>query len=145
VVGGLVEQQEVRRRQEEPAQRHPAALAAREGADVGVARRNPQGVHGHLHLAVEIPGAGGVDLVLEGRLLGQQRVHVGVRLGEGGAHLLVPRHEVGHRGHPLHDVAEHVGRRVEHRLLRQVAHRRPGREAGLARVAVVLTGHDAQQ
>jgi hypothetical protein len=145
VVGGLVEQQQVGGRQQEPAQGHAAALAAREGADVGIAGGHPQGVHGHLHLAVEVPGARGIDLVLQLRLLGQQGVHVGVRLGEGGADLLVARHEVGHGGHAQHDVAEDVERRVEHRLLGEVAHREAGGQPGLARVPVVLTGHDAQQ
>ena len=56
VVGRLVEQQQVRRLQQQPAQRDAAALAARELGDVGVRRRQPQRVHRELELRVEIPG-----------------------------------------------------------------------------------------
>ena len=78
VVGRLVEEQQVRLGEEQPAQRDPAPLTARERPDVGVARREPQGVHGDLEGAVELPGAGGVDLGLQVGLLGQQGVDVGV-------------------------------------------------------------------
>ena len=58
VVGGLVEQQQVRALEEQPAERHPAALAARERGHLGVRRRQAQGVHGDLQRAVELPGVG---------------------------------------------------------------------------------------
>ena len=90
VVRGLVEQEQVGLGQEQPAQRDPAALAAGERRHVGVARGQPQGVHGDLEGALEVPGAGGVDLVLQLGLLGEELVEVGVRLAEGGADLVEP-------------------------------------------------------
>ena len=45
VVGGLVQQQQVGRAQQQPAERHAAALAAGELADVGVGRGQAQRVH----------------------------------------------------------------------------------------------------
>ena len=71
VVGRLVEQQQVGRAQQQAAQRDAAALAAGELRDVGVGGRQAQRVHRVLELRVEVPGVGGVDLVLQrGELVG---------------------------------------------------------------------------
>ncbi len=75
VVGGLVEQQQVGRAQQQPAERHAPALAAGERAHVGVRRRQAQGVHRVFELRVEVPRVGRVDLRLDvaellGRLIG---------------------------------------------------------------------------
>ncbi len=74
MVGRLVEQQHVGLRQQQPAERDAAALTAGQLGDVGVARRAAQRVHGDLDGAVEVPGVGGVDLLLQLALLGEQRV-----------------------------------------------------------------------
>ena len=76
VVGRLVEQQQIGRLQQQPAQRDAAALAARERRDVSVGRRQPQRVHRELEARIEIPGVGGVDLVLNLRLLVEHLVHL---------------------------------------------------------------------
>ena len=52
VVGRLVEQQHVGLRQQQPAQRDAALLAAGQLADLRVPRRQPQRVGGDLHLHV---------------------------------------------------------------------------------------------
>ena len=75
VIGRLIEQQHVRRRQQQPAQRDAALLAARERADARLPRRQAQRIGGDLELALELPAAGGVDGVLQLRLLREQRVH----------------------------------------------------------------------
>ena len=80
VVGRLVEQQQVGRGQQQAAQRDAAALAAGELRDVGVGGRQAQRVHRVLELRVEVPGVGGVDLVLQAREL--VRGLVGVVGGE---------------------------------------------------------------
>ncbi len=67
VVGGLVEQQQVGRAQQQAAERHAAALAAGELCDLGVGRRQAQRVHRVLQLGVEVPGVGGFDLRLHPR------------------------------------------------------------------------------
>ena len=69
MVGRLVEQQQVGRLQQQPAQRDAAPLAARQRGDVGVRRRQAQRVHRQLEARIEVPGVGGVDLVLDLRLL----------------------------------------------------------------------------
>ena len=82
VVRRLVEQEQVGRREQQPAERDAAALAARERLDVAVALGAAERVHRVVELVVELPRVGAVDLVLHLRLLGEQRVEVGVRLRE---------------------------------------------------------------
>ena len=82
VVRRLVEQQQVGRGEQQPAERHAPALAARERVDVAVAVGQPQRVHRAVERLVEAPRVVAVDLLLHRRLLREQRVEVGVRLGE---------------------------------------------------------------
>ena len=147
VVGGLVEQQQVGALEEQAAEGHPAALAARELVDVGVRRRQPQGVHGDLQRAVELPGVGGLDGVLHAPLLGHQLVHlvVGHRVAELGVDLVEPGEQGAGLRHPLLDVAEHVLGGVEPRLLGEVADLGPLGGPGLADELLDLAGHDLQQ
>jgi hypothetical protein len=65
VVGGLVEQQQVGRLEQQLAQRDPAALTTGELGDVGVRRRAAQRVHRQLELRVDVPRVGVVELLLE--------------------------------------------------------------------------------
>ena len=125
VVGRLVEQQEVGPFEQDLAERDAPPLAAGEGADVGVAGRQPHGVHGDLDAAVEVPPLGRLDRVLDLRLLVEQPVHlVGVgRLAEPGVDLVEPGEQRADRRDGLLDVAADVQGRVERRLLRQVADR----------------------
>ncbi len=81
VVGRLVEQQQVGVAEQQPAQRDAALLAAGQRRDVGVVGRAAQRVHGDLDVALEVPGVGGGDLVLELGLLGADLVVVGVGVG----------------------------------------------------------------
>ena len=117
VVGRLVQEEQVGLGQEEPAERDPAALATREGPDVGVARGEAERVHGDLEGAVQLPGAGRVDLRLEVRLLRQQRVDVGIGFAEGGTHLVEAVDQPLCLADALGHVSGHVLRRVELRLL----------------------------
>ena len=131
--------------QQQPAQGHPTALAARQGRDVGVARGEPERVHGDVEGPLEVPCAGRIDLVLEISLLGQQLVEVGVRLPHGCAHGIEPADQGFGLGHPVGDVPEHVLGGIELWLLGQVSDGEAGREPGLAGEAVVLAGHDLQE
>ena len=139
VVGGLVEQQQVGRAQQQPAERHAPALAAGELAHLGVGRGQAQGVHRVVELRVEVPGVGGVDARLDvAELLGGL---VGVVGGE-----LVEAVEQGlGLGDALLDVAAHVLGLVELGLLLEHPHGGAGREGGLAAVLLIEPGHDAQQ
>ena len=132
VVGRLVEQQQVGAAEQQPAQRDAAALATGQRGDVGVVGRAAQGVHGDLDVALEAPGVGGGDLVLE---LGLQRadlVVVGVGLGPHRHDLVVAVDDRLHGGDAVHHVAADVLGRVELRLLGEVADGEAGRQAGLA-------------
>ncbi len=145
VVRGLVQQEQVRLRQQESAQGDPPALAARQRGDVGVPRRQPEGIHGDLERPLQIPGAGRVDLGLQIGLFRQQRIEIGVGFGERCADLVEAVHEALDLPDPVGDVAGHVLGGVQLWLLRQVADREAGREAGLAGEPVILSSHDLQQ
>ena len=111
---------------QQAAQGDSPPLASRELRHVGVGGRQPQRVHRDLEGALEVPCARRVDLVLQVGLLGQERVKVGVRVAEGGAHLVEPLEQGLRLGDAVGDVAHHVLGRVEIGLLWQVAHAKPG-------------------
>ncbi len=145
MVGGLVQQQHVGAREQQPAQRHAAPLAAGEVADLGVPGRQAQGLGGDLELALQVVGVGGLDDVLQARLLGGQGVEVGVRLGVGGVdavELLLGLLDVGQG---LLDGLAHVLAVVELGLLGQVADVDARHRARLALELGVDAGHDPQQ
>ena len=64
------------------AERDAPPLAAGERGHVAVAFGQAQCVHRAVERLVELPEVAAVDLVLHVRLLGEQRVEVGVRLRE---------------------------------------------------------------
>ena len=139
MVGRLVEQQEVGLLQQQPAERHAAALAARERFHVGIVRRAAQRVHRERDLGIEIPEILAVDLVLQLRHL------VGglVRVVGGDLVVAVEQRLLG--GDALHDVLAHGLVGIELRLLLQVADARALGDPALADELGVDAGHDAQQ
>ena len=139
VIGRLVEQQQVGRFEQEPAQRDAPLLAARELVDFRVVGRAAQRVHRLVDLGIQVPQALRLDLVLEPRHL------VGglVRIVHG--ELVVAREHGALRAHPLHHVLAHAFCRVELRLLRQVPDPRALRRPGLPGKLLVEPGHDPQQ
>ena len=120
MVRRLVEQQEVRLAQQHLTQRDAAALAAREGGDVGIRRRQTQRVHGDLERAVELPGVGGIDRILQARLLVERLFHliVGQALAQAHRDLFKARQQRARRCDRLLDVLQHCLGRIELRLLR---------------------------
>ena len=128
MVGRLVEQQQVGRGQQQPAERDAAALAAGERRDVGVAGRQAQRVHRLVELRVEVPGVGRVDLLLQAREL--VRGLVGVVGGE----LVEAVEQAAQLAHAVLDVAAHVLGLVEVGLLLEQPDGRAGRELRLAAV-----------
>ena len=117
VVGRLVEQQQVGVLEQEPGERDAALLAAGQRRDVGVVGRAAQRVHRDVDVALEVPGVGRVDLVLERRLLGADRLVVGVGVGPLGHDGVVLVDEVLDLADAVEDVALDVLGRVELRLL----------------------------
>ncbi len=122
VVGRFIKEQEVRAFEQDFAEGHAPALAARERADLGIARWKPHRVHGDLDAPVEVPPLGRFDRVLNLRLLFQQGVHL-VRVGafgEPGVDLVKPRQVRTSRRDGDLDVAANVEPGIEHRFLRQI-------------------------
>ena len=113
--------------------------------DVGVVGRAAERVHRDVDVALEVPGVGRGDPVLEGGLLGADRLVVGVGVGPGGHDLVVLVDERLDLGHAVHDVALDVLGRVELGLLGEVADGEAGRQARLAGEAVVEPGHDPEE
>ena len=139
MVGRLVEQQQVGLLEQETAQRNAAPFAARERGHVGIVGRAAERVHRLFDLALEIPQALGLDLVLEpGHLV---RRLVGIVHGE----LVIAIEERLLVLDPEHGVALHVERGVEVGLLRQVADFGALRDKALAGEFGVQPGHDAHE
>ena len=78
----------------------------------------------------ELPGVAPVDLILHLCLLGEQRVEVGVGLGERRRHRVEAVEQVAELADAVLDVLAHRPRRVEVGLLLEQADRGPGREVG---------------
>ena len=147
VVGGLVQEQDTGTLEQQPAQRHPAPLAAGDRGHVGVPGRTAQGVHGDLQGALQLPAAGGVYAFLQLPLFGQQGGHRVVvhGLGETGADLVEAVEQRLGFAQPLHDVAFHVLGRVQPGLLFQVSHAHAFGGPRLAAEIRVQAGHDLEQ
>ena len=145
VVRGLVEEQQVGRGEQEPTERDAAALAAGERRHVAVALREPQRVHRTVEVLLEAPGVGAVDAVLHLRLLGQERVEVGVGLGERGGDRVEAVEQVAQLADAVLDVAAHVLRLVEVGLLLEEAHRRLRIELGDPGRRLLEPRHDPEE
>ena len=107
VVGRLVEQQQIRLRDERPREQHAAAPAARQGVDTRL-RRQVQPRQDQLHSLLDAPPVTLFQLVLQ---LSELREHRGrASLGD-----VARRVVIG--GDELADIAEAVGDHVEHRAV----------------------------
>src|SRR4029079_7990883 len=144
MVRRLVEQQHVGIAQQQPAERDAPALAARKRRDVRVPRRQAQRVRRDLELALELPAADRVDLVLELALLLEQLRHLVVaeRLGELVADLVEALHEPEQVRDAFLDDRTHVLLRIERGLLREKADLDAGLRTRLALELRVDAGHD---
>ena len=147
VVRGLVEEEDVGLGQQQAAERHAAQLAAGEHLDGRVAGRAAQRVHRQLEAGVEVPGVGGVELLLHLALAGEEPVHlVGLhRLGELVGDRLELREQVHGALDRFPDDVEDGLARVELRLLFEEADGVPGGGRDLADELLLDAGHDAQQ
>ena len=145
VVRRLVEEQQVGGGEEQPAERDPAALTAGERRHVAVALGQPQRVHRPVELGLEAPGIVAVDLLLHRRLLGEQRVEVGVGLGEGCRDRVEAVEQVAQLADAVLDVAAHVLGRVELGLLLEEADGGAGMQLGDAGRGLLEPRHDPHQ
>jgi hypothetical protein len=147
VVGRLVEQEQIGRLQEQPAERDAPAFAAGERRHLGICRRAPQRVHGELELRVDVPGVHRIDAILETPLLLHHLVHLGRRqiLPELHVQLVVAVENRLRRGDAFLDVAFDGLGRVEPGLLRQEADRDAVGGKRLADELGIFAGHDPEQ
>ena len=137
MVGRLVEQQQFRLVEQQLAQRDAAALAARKLCHVGIVGRAAQRVHRLVDLAVEIPEARGLDLVLQlGHLVGGL-----VRIVH--RQFVVAIEDRLLLGDAQHDVlADRLSAGIELRLLLEIADAGALGDPGLAVIFLVDAGHD---
>jgi len=147
MVGRLVEDQHVRRREQQLAQCYAPAFAAGQGFDLAVPRRQSQSITCHFERAFQLPAVARLDRVLQFRLLFQQGVHLFVVhwLAEPGAHFLEALEQRFSFGDALFDVPANIAIRVQVRLLGQVADANTGLRACFTVVLGIFTGHDFQQ
>ncbi len=131
--------------EKQSAQSHTTLLAAGERLDERVSRRAAEGVHGHFQLRVEVPGAGGVELVLDLGLTVHELVHVGVGVAEGIVDLVELLEQVDDGLNALFDDLPDGPGRIELGLLFEEADRVSRRKYGLAEVVLVDAGQDAQE
>ncbi len=145
VVGGLVEQQQVGLLQQQLAQRDPAPLATGQVVDEHVTGRTAQRVHRLVESAVEVPRSDVVEVGLQVAHLGEQRVVVGLGVGQRLGDLVEPVELALGLVDGLLDVLLHRLALGQRRLLLQHADGGPGVEDRVAVVGLVEPGHDLEQ
>ena len=144
VVGGLVEQQQVRLLQQELAQRDAAALTTGEQGDVGVGGRAAQCVHGLFQLGIDVPGVGRVDRFLQLSHFLEEGIVVSVGAGHFLGDLVEALDLAVDFADAFLDVAQDGLVFVQRRLLQQDAYRVAGAEPGLTVGGSVQAGHDLE-
>ena len=132
VVGGLVEEQQVRLLEQELAECDAAALTTGEQGDVGFRRRAAEGVHGLLELGIEIPGIGGVDRFLQLAHFLEEDIVVSVGAGHLFGDLVEALDLAEDLADAFLDIAQDGLVLVQRRFLQQDADRVAGAEPGLA-------------
>ncbi|MCY1346901.1 hypothetical protein D9M69_329990 [compost metagenome] len=145
VVGRFVQQQHVGSRQQQAAQGYATLLATGEVFDLGVPRRQAQGVGGDFQLTLQVVAVGGLEDGFQLGLLGGQGVEVGIRLGVGGIDFVQAGLGLFDLAYGLFDDVTHALGRIQLGFLGQVAdldaRHRPGFTIDLG----VHPGHDAQE
>ncbi len=147
MVRRLVEKEDVRFLDEEPAERDAALLAAREHVDGGVGGRTTERVHRELELGLEPPAIHRLDFLQKDALPFQELFHLlrGDVRSQLVAHLFVfPKDRDDVLLALLDDLANGLSR-LELRLLLEVADGIPLGESELALIAVIEPGDDAEK
>ena len=145
VVGGLVEQQQGGLLQQQLAQRDPTALATGEVVDQLLRGRAAQGVHRLVEPAVEVPGAGVVEVGLQVAHLGEELVVVGVGVGQLLGDRVVAVELALDLVDGLLDVLQHRLALGQRRLLLEHADGGAGVDDGVTVAGVLQPRHDLQQ
>ncbi len=147
MVGGFVQQKNIRVLQQETAQGHAAALPSGDDRNRGVGRGAAQGVHGHVQTGIEIPDVFVIHLFLHLALALDEGVHF-LRLhglgefGVDGLEFIANGREFGNA---LFNHFAHAARFIHQRLLLQVADGEAGGEHGFTVKALIHPGQYFQK
>lgn len=144
VVGGFVEQQHVGLGQQQAAQRNAALFTTRQQPDLGVPRRQAQGIGSDFELVLGVSPRRRND-GFQASLFSGQCVKVCIGLGVGGVHLFQLGLGGKHLAHGLFHAFADCVLRVELRLLGQIADLDAGHRNGFAFDFLVYAGHDLEQ
>ena len=145
VVGGLVQQQDIRLGQQQPGESHAPAFAAGKHLDWRIRRRAAQGIHGQFQVAVQVPGVDFVECLLQAGLFDNQCVEVCLCFPKFGVDLVEMLQQIHNGLDAFTDYLDDGLLRVELRLLLEQANAVTLAHADLAGVILILAGHDAQK
>lgn len=146
MVRRLIEEQDVRLLQQQATERNTSPLAARQHGNRCVLRRAAQRIHRQFQATVQVPGVEMVELLLQCRLLGDQRIHIGVWIVEAFIDLVVASQQIDDVLHPLLDRLPDGERVVEARFLFQKTDSVPWSNDGLTEKKIAVHAcHNAQQ
>ena len=144
VVGGLVEQQQVRLLQQQLAQCHAAALTTGEVGDGHVSGRATQRFHCLLQLGVEVPCVSGVDSFLQLTHFFHEGVEVSVGLSHEGGDFVEAVQLGLDFAHAFFNVAQNGLLFVQRRLLHEDTHGVACGQACFTVGGLVEASHDLQ-
>ncbi len=145
MVGRLVQQQHVGRRQQQAAECYAALLATGQVLDLCVPGRQAQRIGGDFQLALKVVAVGGLQNGLQFALFGSQCVKVGIGLGVGGIYFVQPGLGILDFADGFLDDLAYGLVVVQLGFLRQVANLDARHGACFALDLGVDTGHDPQQ
>ena len=146
VVRRLVEEEQLRTRQQQARERHPSPLTAGEIGRIRVEVRQIEGRQGRLDAMLDVVAAEALQLRLQRRKAPHELLEP---VSLGGRERRVDGVEVREHTRPVpepltHDVADRL-RRVELRLLFEVTEAQPAPDAADALIRRVVPGEDAQE
>jgi hypothetical protein len=147
VIGRLVEEQHVRLLEQEPAQGHPPTLTSGDLAHIRLTGREPQRIHRHIDLVVQLPEAERVDTLLEVPLLLQEAHHLVVthRLGKAGTDLVELVENRLLLPNAIHHVPPNILGGIQRRFLGQITDLRARERTRISQEILVHPRHDPQE
>ena len=150
MVGGLVEQQNIRLLQKKPAEGNPSSLPSRENAYIRSAVGTSECIHCPFELMIDVPSVGIVDLLLEHCLAVHQLLHpvrilIDLRLPEFLIYRFILRNKVHCFPDSLLNDLPHGTAVVKKRILGQMTHGVTRNESNFALVFCFNTGNYFQK
>ncbi len=147
VVGGLIQEQYVRRLQQEAAERHPPLFATGKLPHGGIAGWAAKSIHGHFQPRIQIPGIKSIELFLDFPLARDQPIHLVVshRFCKGLVDSVKFVQQIDNALNPLLDNFAHRLGFIQYRFLLKKTDGVAGREDRFTVEVLVHARQDAQQ